>query len=486
MNDIQRLTALCADASLPIPDAVIPIAAAASSRRYYRMTFPSGPSLIGAIGNTVDENRAFVHIARCIEDVGLEAPRVVAVAPDMTAYIVSDLGDRQMMDAVAAAAAEGFPDDSEGVAALMRCMDSLPILQYGVGRRLDLSLCYPRAEMDHRSILWDLNHFKYCFLKAAGAEIDEEGLEGDFERLAEMVVVPEGDPLRGFIHRDCQSRNVMLAPDGTPQWIDFQGGRMGPVTYDVASMVWHARAAIPAPLRRRLVERYVAALVRTTGCQIDVTAFEERLRPVLLLRFLQVLGAYGLRGLTEGKAAFLTPIPALVDELLEMVEWMRGVGLCSLADTIAMIPQLAPVKEARTAMEPRDGLTVTVMSFSYKRGLPRDFSGHGGGFIFDCRFPDNPGRYKPYKTLTGMDRPVIDFIERDGELPAMVDRAIELVAPAIRRYQERGFTHLSVSFGCTGGQHRSVYSAERAARAFADMGVKVRLIHREQSIDRRL
>ncbi len=469
----------------PQPLKITPIAAAASSRRYYRLIMPEGnASLIGAIGQSQAENEAFVAIARVLEAIGVGAPRVIAVEAGSGAYIVTDLGDRLMMDAVNDCIRSGIWEGSEGLRALEEAMRQLPVIQYGVASRLDTSVCYPRAGMDRRSVMWDLNHFKYCFLKAAGDEIDEEGLEDDFERLTSMICSQAGGPLWAFILRDCQSRNVMLAPDGSLQWIDFQGGRMGPVTYDLASMIWHARAHIPSDTRSHLVDCYLESLREVTGLAISREELEESLRPVLLLRFLQVAGAYGLRGLTGGNAAFVTPIPALVTELSDLLPWMDSAGFAALAAAVRGLKNLPCVIEAS---ERRNELIVTVMSFSYKRGLPKDYSGNGGGFIFDCRYPDNPGRYEPYKRLTGLDPEVIDFIERDGELPGLVERVIETVTPAVETYRRRGFTHLSIAFGCTGGQHRSVYSAQHVGEALNHrLGVKVRIIHREQNISQTL
>lgn len=480
MNDAERLIRLAVDAGLGTPEGITPVAAAASSRRYYRLTMPGASTVIGAIGMNSRENRAFIHIARCMAAEGIPAPRVLAVEDGDGAYIVSDLGDRSMMDAVSASAASGQWEGTEGFEALAACMDALPGLQYGVASRLDTAMCYPRQAMDRRSVMWDLNQFKYCFLKAAGVETDEDALEADFEKFASIIERQSGGPFRAFMHRDCQSRNVMLTPDGRPQWIDFQGGRMGPVAYDVASMVWHPRAAIPDNIRQRLVGLYIDALGRRIGRRVGREEFEEVLRPVLVLRFLQVLGAYGLRGLTEGKATFVTPIPAAVAELERMVPWMRSEGLTALAGVASELKHLPVVCEAS---ESRSGLVVTVGSFSYKRGLPHDYSGNGGGFVFDCRYCHNPGRYPEYRTLTGRDTAVKLFLEERGEMPRLASDALKMVLPAVERYRQRGFTHLSVWFGCTGGRHRSVYGAESVARALAGAGVKVHLVHREQGID---
>ncbi len=479
MNDIERISVLIKDCLSDKIESVVSLAAAASTRRYYRISLCDGRTFIGAIGQSEAENRAFIEIARCLEEEKISAPRIVAVEEGCGAYIVTDLGDESMMDSVVKAGSSGEWEGSRGLEALERCMDVLPQMQYGVARRIDVSKCYPCESMDRRSVMWDLNYFKYCFLKAAGAEIDEVGLEDDFKRLADMIGEQEQGPFWAFIHRDCQSRNVMLGADGLPSWIDFQGGRMGPVVYDFVSMVWHGRAGIPHAMRMRLMNRYVAALSAQIGREVSLSEFEAILRPVLLLRLLQVLGAYGLRGITQGKAEFLTPLVSVVKELEDLVDWIEDSGMAALGATIRGLRNLAPVAEAS---EKRDELVVTVMSFSYKRGLPRDYSGNGGGFVFDCRYPNNPGRYERYRRLTGRDPEVIEFLENDGEMPELAQKAVGIVMPAVKRYAERGFTHLSVAFGCTGGQHRSVYGAEYMARALREAGVKVKLIHREQGI----
>lgn len=482
-NDIDRLLALAASIGQEEIKEVRPLTADASTRRYYRIFSADGSTLIGAIGKSTAENRAFVEIAAALARLSIAAPVVMACEKDYGAYLMTDLGDSSMMDLVTAVAKDGQWEGSKALKALEACMDSLPKLQLGLAREVNPEVCYPRPAMDRRSVMWDLNHFKYCFLKAVGAEPDEEGLENDFARIASMIESLSPGPLWAFIHRDSQSRNVMMLSDGTPAWIDFQGGRMGPVGYDLFSMVWHARAALPEEVRFHLLDRYLESLSRQVGKRIGREEFMQEMRPVLLLRYLQVLGAYGLRGLTEGKAAFITPIPTLISEMVKLLPWMKETGLSTLSQAVERLPQLPIVKEIS---EQYDELVVTVTSFSYKRGLPRDYSGNGGGFIFDCRYPNNPGRYEQYKHLTGRDREVIDFIEADGELPELVNRAIDMVMPAVERYRQRGFTRLSVAFGCTGGRHRSVYGAEQMTRVLRSRGLRVRLIHREQGIDEML
>lgn len=128
-------------------------------------------------------------------------------------------------------------------------------------------------------------------------------------------------------------------------------------------------------------------------------------------------------------------------------------------------------------------LEITIYSFSYRKDLPKDPSGNGGGYVFDCRAIHNPGRYDEYKPLTGLDKPVIDFLEKDGEITGFLGHIYPLADQHIMRYQERGFSYLMFSFGCTGGQHRSVYAAQHLADYIAEKyKVKVILHHREQNI----
>ena len=267
--------------------------------------------------------------------------------------------------------------------------------------------------------------------------------------------------------------------DGQPYFIDFQGGRKGPTQYDVASFLWQAKANIPAALREELIEAYLDESKKLDS-HISVTDWRQALPHFVLFRTLQVLGAYGYRGYFERKQHFLESIPNALRNLREVLaELPEYPYLRELAE------RLCPNQEAQNCLANAKDLTVTVYSFSFKKGIPTDDSGNGGGYVFDCRSTHNPGKYEEYKTLTGLDKPVIDFLEQDGEILTFLESVDKLVDHHVERFIERGFTHLQVAFGCTGGQHRSVYCAEYTAkRLHAKYGVHVHLIHRERKIDK--
>jgi hypothetical protein len=353
-------------------------------------------------------------------------------------------------------------------------MSMLPKIQFEGAAGLDFSVCYPQPSFDRRMVMFDLNYFKYCFLKPSGLEFDEVLLQDDFEKLADDLLVSDTDT---FLYRDFNARNVMIR-DGEPYFVDFQGGRRGPVFYDVASFAWQARAKFSEAQKEMMLKAYLDAYSEYSS--MGEQEFRNSLRLFVLFRLLQVLGAYGFRGWVEHKANFVTSIPAAISELKA---W--------LADPSDRYPYLMQTLERLVAL-PRfeessyeDGvLEVKVYSFSFKKGVPSDPSGNGGGYVFDCRSIHNPGRYEPYKKLTGRDEPVIKFLEDDGEVFGFLEHAYGVLDPHVETYMKRGFTSLMVSFGCTGGQHRSVYCAEHMAHHLAQKypGIRVRLIHREQGI----
>ena len=357
-------------------------------------------------------------------------------------------------------------------------------MQFLGGEGLNGEWCYPKAEFDREGIMFDLNYFKYCFLKAALSDIDEIKLEREFTLLADKLldVGNKGEDIvfSTFLYRDFQARNVMLTSEGEPRFIDFQGGRKGPIYYDLASFLWQAASRYPQALRERLIDTYLHHAKPYMG-EVDRAFFMARLQLFVLFRLMQVLGAYGFRGYFERKAHFLTSIPPAIESVREQ--------LSAENSPIKALPYLQEVLTkvcAKPEYQPREKaqqLVVRVFSFSYKKGIPEDLSGNGGGYVFDCRSTHNPGRYEPYKKLTGLDQPVIDFLEEDGEILTFLESVYQLADTHVARYLERGFTDLMFSFGCTGGQHRSVYSAQHLAEHLHEkFGVKVELVHREQGI----
>ena len=443
------------------PVTCTPLTGSASNRRYYRMTSESG-TCIGVVGTDVLENKAFLTIARHFRSKGINVPEVYAVSDDMSAYLQEDLGDSVLFD---------LKDD----ALLNKAMSMLPKIQFEGAQGLDFSVCYPQPSFDRRMVMFDLNYFKYCFLKPSGLEFNEVKLQDDFENLADALLKEDSET---FLYRDFNARNVMIR-DGEPYFIDFQGGRRGPIYYDVASFAWHARARFSAEQKRKMLDAYLDALKEYR--EVDRRSFEERLRLFVFFRILQVLGAYGFRGWVEHKANFVTSIPAAISELKDMMTegFAEYPYLTQVLRDLVGLPRFA--KDDR----PEGILEVKVYSFSYMKGIPHDPSGNGGGYVFDCRSIHNPGRYEPYKKLTGRDEPVIKFLEDDGEITEFLSHVYAVVDPHVETYRRRGFSNLMVCFGCTGGQHRSVYSAEHVAAHLSQKypDIRVRLIHREQGID---
>ena len=460
------------------PVASVALTGSASHRRYYRLTGADGRTFIGVEGTDADENCAFLTIDRHFAAKGIHVPKVVAV--DGLCYLQEDLGTTVLYDALAAGRASGSYGPDE-VALLRKTLAALPKIQVEGARGLDFSVCYPQPSFDGRMVDFDLNYFKYDFLKLVGVEFNEVFLQDDFDRLKADLLAEPSDT---FLYRDFNARNVMLV-DGEPYFIDFQGGRRGPVYYDVASFLWQARAKYPEALREELLQVYLEAL-RAYG-PVDEAHFRERLRLFILFRMLQVLGCYGYRGLWEGNKAFSSSIPpalAIVKSLLPFNDYPY------LSEVLAMLcggdPKQSLIAEGLGKNTPSSGspLTVTVYSFSFKKGIPEDASGNGGGYVFDCRSVHTPGKYERFKQLTGLDAPVIEFLEQDGEILRFLDHVYALVDAHVERFLERGFTHLQVSFGCTGGQHRSAYSAQHLAEHLvANYPVKVHLIHRERGIE---
>ena len=465
---------------------------AGSNRAYYRLAASGGSGVVGVVGTSRDENEAFIYLSGHFAGCGLPVPRVCAVSPDRLCYLQTDLGSRSLFDALAGGRGRGGNYSEAEKELLRRTMEALPAIQVAGARGLDFSRCYPQAEMDRTSVFFDLNYFKYCFLKATGLEFHELKLEEDFRRMAADLLAECGHT---FLYRDFQARNVMLDAEGRPWFIDFQGGRRGPLEYDVASFLWQASARYPGMLREELVEAYLAALRQYV--EVDEAHFRRRLKLFVLFRILQVLGAYGFRGYFERKRHFLDSIAPAIRNLRAVLA-DGGCPYPYLYDVLGRLTELprftmqenAEGKDgmpSRSACDGRGPLVVRVFSFSYRKGVPADESGNGGGYVFDCRGIHNPGRYEPYKQLTGRDEPVVRFLEEDGEILTFMEHVYALADAHVARYLQRGFTDLMFAFGCTGGQHRSVYAAQHLAEHLHErFGIEVRLCHREQKMEETL
>ncbi len=459
-----------------------------SDRKLYRFTAPDGKTVVGVYGPDVEENKAFLSYSRSFKSIGLPVPEIYAADEANGVYLEEDLGDTTLFDVLnRERTGTEFPATMEPI--YRTVLETLPRFQVHGGEVVDYSVAYPRAEFDGRSILWDLNYFKYHYLKLAHIPFHEERLERDFEKLTEFLL--QADRTH-FLYRDFQSRNIMLRGSSleasAPWFIDYQGGRKGALQYDVASLLYDAKAVIPTELRSSLLYHYMDAL--ENYAQFDRERFIEHYRGYVLVRIMQAMGAYGYRGYFEGKPHFIASIPYAVENISEILSQGLPIQLPELERVFGNIIEGAESARKHSGdqqnttqqTESPSTLTVHITSFSYKKGgYPQDTTGHGGGFVFDCRAIHNPGRYPEYKGLTGQNQPVIEFLEKEEQTEPFWNGLVPLVSNAVETYIKRGFEHLSVGFGCTGGQHRSVYFAERLARYLQEKyPVTVMLHHREE------
>jgi aminoglycoside/choline kinase family phosphotransferase len=441
-----------------------------SGRRIIRLSTDKF-NAIGILYGVREENAAFLEFSRHFLRHGLPVPEIYGEDLDQGAYLEEDFGDTTLFDFLSKNRA-GDQIAPQAVEAYRRVVEALPRFQIEAARDLDYSVCYPRASFDRQSITWDLNYFKYYFLRLAGIPFNEQALEDDFERLTNFLLTADGDY---FLYRDFQSRNIMLR-DGKPYFLDYQGGRKGALQYDVASLLYDAKADLPPEMRQRLLDLYVE---KARGfINLDREVFLRHYYAYVYVRILQALGAYGFRGFYERRAHFLLSVPYALKNLRWLLHNVKlPIELPTLMD--AFNSMLGSEKLQGLAAE-ADHLTVRITSFSFHRGWPKDESGHGGGFVFDGRSLPNPGREERFKTLTGKDAPVIDYLNQQESVHQFLASVMSLVDASVANYRQRGFKSLMVSFGCTGGQHRSVYLAEQLAKRLRGRnGVEVVVRHRE-------
>jgi len=447
--------------------------ASGSPREYYRIRGKTS-SAIGAINLDSDENRAFIEFSRHFHSKGLAVPKIYLVDLENHAYLQEDLGDVTLFDYLFKVRDNGdFPE--ELIRIYKEVLTELQKFQITGAEGLDYSLCYPRSSFDRQSMLWDLSYFKYYFLKLADIPFNEQQLENDYNTLIEYLLDQDNNY---FLYRDFQSRNVMLRDD-IPFFIDYQGGRKGALQYDVASLLYDSKADIPRDVREELLEHYIAGLERYPS--VDAEKFMESYYAYVLIRIMQAMGAFGFRGFYEKKIHFLQSIPYALNDLkwiLEHVNFSIEIPtLLKVFKNLLIAPKLKRFrdKEGRTPT-----LVVSINSFSYQHGIPDDSSGHGGGYVFDCRVITNPGKMEEYRSLTGKDEAVRTFLDQDGQANEFLSNAFSMVDMSVDRYEKRSYKHLMVSFGCTGGHHRSVYCAERLAQHLREsQNVQVTLWHRE-------
>ncbi len=434
------------------PSEIIPIAESGSSRKYYRILTEKG-SLIGTYSNNIEENEAFFHFCRHFREKRLNVPEVHAVNAAHTCYLQSDFGDDSLFAHVQKATALGNYDENL-TTLYKKALRHLVRFQCVGHQGLDYSKAYPCERFDRQAILDDLNYFKYYFVKAnEDIDFNEARLDRDFGAFADFLNAAPSD---FFMYRDFQSRNIMILDD-EPYFIDFQGGRKGPLNYDVISLLYQVKARMPQALREQLIQYYKDELARFVAP--EEVKFDTLQPYFVYLRLMQVLGAYGFRGLIQKKAHFIESIPFALKEIESHAASHPLAEYPEMRNVVGQLSRLKGKYEA-DGREPVGKLTVSINSFSFRKGYPNDFSGNGGGFVFDCRALPNPGREPRFKAKTGRDWEVIDYLTEKPEVHLFLDHAKGLAAQSIDNYLERHFSHLMISFGCTGGQHRSVFFAQ--------------------------
>jgi aminoglycoside/choline kinase family phosphotransferase len=439
-------------------------------------------SAIGVLYDVREENVAFLEFSRHFRRHGLPVPEIYAEDLTHGAYLEEDLGGTTLFEFLSDHR-DGAIIAPEAVAAYRKVVAVLPRFQVEAGRDLNYKVCYPRSSFDRQSIAWDLNYFKYYFLRLAGVPFNEQALEQDLSRLTKLLLSASRDY---FLYRDFQSRNVMLRKvlnrvpnDAQPFFLDYQGGRKGALQYDVASLLYDAKADLPPDLRQQLLDHYLDSLAGFI--ELDRAAFMQYYYAYVYVRIMQALGAYGFRGFYERKAHFLQSVPYALKNLRWLLHNAElPIALPTLMEAFKCMVASDRLQGLASTSQP-EKLTVRIFSFSFHRGLPQDDTGNGGGFVFDGRALPNPGREERFQALTGKDAPVVDYLNQQESVRQFLATATSLVDASVSTYQSRGFKHLMVSFGCTGGQHRSVYLAERLADHLRAQGtVEVVVHHREQ------
>jgi aminoglycoside/choline kinase family phosphotransferase len=439
-----------------------------SGRSIFRLS-GEGVTAIGILHDVREENLAFLEFSRHFRRHGLPVPEIYEEDLSRGAYLEEDLGNTTLFEFLSKDRA-GDEIAPAVVEAYRKVVAMLPRFQVEAGVDLNYKLCYPRGSFDRQSIAWDLNYFKYYFLRLAGIPFNEQALEDDFSRLTKFLLTAGREY---FLYRDFQSRNVMLRK-GEPSFLDYQGGRKGALQYDIASLLYDAKADLPPELRQQLLDHYLDKLGESIALNRD--AFMQHYYSYVYVRIMQALGAYGFRGFYERKPHFLQSVPYALKNL----RWLlHNVNLPIALPTLlgAFQSMLGSQKLQGVAAE-AENLVVRIFSFSFHQGLPKDETGHGGGFVFDGRSIPNPGREERFKALTGRDAPVIEYLNQQEGVHQFLASVMSLVDASVSTYQRRGFKNLMVSFGCTGGQHRSVYLAEQLAKHLRERnGVEVVVRH---------
>lgn len=455
-------------------DHILPIEQSGSNRQYFRIQHRKGTT-IATYNNDINENDAFIYFQQFFSKKRLPVPEVYTYLRDEKIYFQQDLGKTTLYEVVKEW--QHGKISSEILQQLYyTVLDDLLQFQFSALDGLDFSKCYPISEFNEKAIRWDLYYFKYMFLRLSYASFHEQKLEEDFDRLVNDLLKAES---KYFVYRDFQSRNIMLY-DNKCYYIDFQGGRKGSLFYDVASLLYDGKAALTESIRTSLLAYYYHLLLKYVRYEKD--DFEQMFYSFVLFRIVQALGAYGYRGIYERKEHFLKSIEPALNNIRYLAQHTH------ISHSYPYLTQLLLNQKDNSFLQPyisatkhSDKLTIRIQSFSYKNGYPADDSGHGGGFVFDCRALPNPGKVDELKILTGKDQRVMVYMQQFDEVSRFLQQVYALTDAMIERYIQRDFEYCSVSFGCTGGQHRSVYCAEQLARHVSEnYDIKIELRHLNQ------
>ena len=457
MNEITlKLKKLYKSWSAEEAISVFPIAQSGSYRKYFRINGKE-KTAIGVFNPDKRENRAYISLTKHFIKKGFSAPQLYAQQLKENIYLIEDLGNTTLFSLIEK---EKTNDSlSKKVLSYYKgALNQLIRFQIDGGKGLDYSVCYPREKFDKQSILWDLNYFKYYFLKLVNIPFDEQKLENDFNTFSEFLLSANS---KHFMYRDFQSRNILVYNDQL-YFIDYQGGKKGALQYDVASLLYQAKINLSPEIRNSLLEFYLNELQQKSKTKSQV--FLKHYYAYVLIRLMQTLGAYGFRGYYENKSHFLLSIPFALKNL----QWLLDKNLLpkklpELNRALASILENEELKKI-DSIQPTKKLKITINSFSYKEGIPKDYSGNGGGFVFDCRSLENPGRYREYLNSTGLDNNVISFLNKKNDVKDFLNSVYTIVDESVKNYIKRDFKNLMINFGCTGGQHRSVFCAEQLSK----------------------
>jgi aminoglycoside/choline kinase family phosphotransferase len=458
-----------------------PLPPSGSYREYYRLK-GEGKSAIVVYNADQKENRAFLEFTKHFTKIGLPVPSIFAEDLNKDIYLLEDLGDTTLFSYLSEIRnEENF--NEKAVQIYKKVIDILPRFQIEAGKNLNYNFCYPREQFDKQSMMWDLNYFKYYFLKLGKIPFDEQTLEIDFNTFSDYLL---GADCNYFLYRDFQSRNIMIK-DGKPYFIDYQGGRKGALQYDIASLLFDAKADLPHMVRAELLQYYISTVKKYA--EIEETEFIQMFFGYVLIRIMQALGAYGFRGFYEKKEHFLKSIPFAIDNLSWLLNTVSfPIKIPSLTEALQGVVNSREFRQIGEVRKASNKLEVSLFSFSYRQSIPQDHTGNGGGFVFDCRAMHNPGRYNQYKMLTGKDEAVKKFLREESDSEEFLSSVFAIIHQTIDVYIKRKFAHLMISFGCTGGQHRSVYCTDRMAeylKSIPGINVKVRHIELEKKENRK-